>query len=71
MRLVLQDIYQSPTATVARHCFPVWIRWVRWVARSVQKNLLRSMVKVAQMIESHLAGILATGATPVLLIGYG
>ena len=59
MRLVLQDIYQSPTATMARHRFRVWIRWVRWVARQAPKNLLRSMVKVAEMIESHLAGILA------------
>jgi len=29
MRLVLQDIYQSPTATVAGHRFRVWCRWVR------------------------------------------
>jgi transposase len=59
MRLVLQDIYQSPSATVARHRFRVWIRWVRWVARQVPKQVLRSMVKVAEMIERHLAGILA------------
>jgi transposase len=59
MRLVLQDIYRSPTATVARQRFRVWCRWVRWVARQQPKNLLRSMVKVAAMIEKHLAGILA------------
>ena len=59
MRLVLQDIYMSPTATVARHRFRVWCRWVRWVARQQPKNLLRSMVKVAAMVENHLAGILA------------
>ena len=59
MRLVLQDIYRSPTAGVARHRFRVWCRWVRWAARQVPKNLLRSMVKVAEMVEKHLAGILA------------
>jgi len=59
MRLVLQDIYQSPTATVARHRFRAWCRWVRWVARQQPKNILRSMVKVAEMVENHLAGILA------------
>src|SRR3982750_5011418 len=56
MRLVLQDICRSPTATVARHRFRVW---VRWVARQVPKNVLRAMMKVAEMIERHLAGILA------------
>jgi transposase len=59
MRLVLQDIYRSPTAGVARHRFGVWCRWVRWAARKVPKNLLRSMVKVADLVEKHLAGILA------------
>jgi transposase len=59
MRLVLQDIYQSPTATVAQHRFRVWCRWVRWVAGKQPKKLLRSMVKVADMVENHLAGILA------------
>ncbi len=32
---------------------------MRWIARKQPKNLLRAMVKVAQMIETHLAGILA------------
>ena len=59
MRLVLQDIYRSPTATVAKHRFRVWCRWVRWVARAQPKNLLRAMVKVADLVEKHLAGILA------------
>ena len=59
MRLVLQDIYRSSTETEARHRFGVWCRWVRWVASKQPKNLLRSMVKVAEMIEKHLAGILA------------
>ena len=59
MRLVLQDIYRSATATVARQRLRVWCRWVRWVARQQPKNLLRSMVKVADLVEKHLAGILA------------
>jgi len=43
----------------ARRRFRVWCRWVRWVARPQPKNLLRAMVKVAAMVENHLAGILA------------
>jgi transposase len=59
MRLVLQDIYRSADAGSARHRFKIWCRWVRWVARSYKTGLLASMVKVAEMIENHLAGILA------------
>jgi transposase len=59
MRLVLQDIYRSPNATTARHRFRVWCRWVRWVARFYQANLLGSMVKLSQMVEDHLPGIVA------------
>jgi transposase len=59
MRLVLQDIYRSPEAGAARRRFQVWGRWVRWVARFHKASLFGSMVKLAQMIERHLAGILA------------
>jgi len=59
MRLVLQDIYRSPTVATARRRFQVWGRWVRWVARCYKASLLAAMVKLAQMIENHLAGILA------------
>ena len=59
MRLVLQDIYQSATATVAQQRFKVWCRWVRWVARFSKPSLFASMIKIAEMIESHLRGILA------------
>jgi len=59
MRLVLQDIYRSPAATTARQRFHVWCRWVRWVARFYKASLFGSMVKLAQLIERHLAGILA------------
>lgn len=59
MRLVLQDIYRSAEATTAKRRFQVWIRWVRWVARFYKHNVFVSMVKLAQMIEEHLAGIVA------------
>jgi transposase len=58
MRLVLQDIYRSAQAGIARHRFKVWCRWVRWVARFHKASLFASMVKLAQMVENHLAGIL-------------
>ena len=32
---------------------------MRWVARFYKANLLAAMVKLAQMVENHLAGILA------------
>ena len=59
MRLVLQGIYQSPTATQARRRLKVWCRWVRWVARFYKSALFGSMLRAAQMVENHLAGILA------------
>ena len=59
MRLVLQDIYQSEHVGTARRRFKVWCRWVRWAARFCKPNLLASMVKIAQMVENHLEGILA------------
>jgi transposase len=58
MRLVLQDIYRSPNAAVAGWRLRIWCRWVRWVAR-FQKWIFKPMVEMAQMIENHLAGILA------------
>lgn len=59
MRLILQDIYRSAEVTVARRRFRIWCRWVRWVARWQPGNLLQPMVKVANMVEHHLEGILA------------
>jgi transposase len=58
MRVVLQDIYRSPNATVASWRLRVWCRWVRWVAR-FKKWIFKPMVEMALMIENHLAGILA------------
>jgi transposase len=46
-------------AAPARHRFKVWCRWGRWAARFYTSNLLASMVKLAQMVGNHLAGILA------------
>lgn len=59
MRLVLQGIYQSPDANQARARFKVWCRWVRWVGRVYKLALFGSMIRVAEMIETHLKGILA------------
>jgi transposase len=72
MRLVLQDIYRSIDAGSARHRFKIWCRWVRWVARFYKASLFASMVKMAQMIENHLAGILAhwkSGVTNAFMEG--
>jgi len=72
IRLVLQDIYRSAQAATARHRFKVWCRWVRWVARFYKSNLMASMVKLAQMVENHLAGILAhwkSGVTNAFMEG--
>jgi transposase len=62
MRLSLQDIYRLGDATTARHRLRVWCRWVRWAARCYREktgNVFASMLKLAQMVENHLAGILA------------
>lgn len=59
MRLVLQDIYRSANASVAEARFRVWCRWVRWVGRFHKASLINSMVKLAQMVETHLKGIVA------------
>lgn len=59
MRLVLQDIYRSPSASVARQRLRVWCRWVRWVARHVKNRVFEPMLKLAKLVEKHLAGILA------------
>jgi len=60
MRMVLQDIYRSANATTARRRFRVWVRWVRWVARYYQTGgRFNPILKLAQMVENHLQGILA------------
>jgi len=59
MRLVLQDIYKSPTREQAHRRLLIWCRWVRWVARLHNPRLFAAMVQAAKMITKHLAGILA------------
>jgi transposase len=59
MRLQLQDIYKLPTASEARERLLAWCRWVRWTSRKHKPVLFAPMVKIAQMIQSHLPGILA------------
>ena len=60
MKLVLQDIYREPRQRRARRRFLVWCRWVKWVAKKPGQELLyRPMVKVAEMILTHLQGIVA------------
>ena len=58
MRLVLQDIYRSSSAALARQRLRVWCRWVRWAARTY-KLLFIAMVKLAELIQAHWTGILA------------
>jgi len=43
----------------AEHRFLAWCRWVRWVAKKHVSLLFASMLKVAQMVETNLKGILA------------
>ncbi len=59
MRLGLQDIYRLESVQAARQRFLAWCRWVRWVAKKHMSFILLSMVKVAKMVETNLAGILA------------
>ena len=59
MRLCLQDIYRLEKVQEAEHRFLAWCRWVRWIARKQVSFLFASMLKVAQMVETNLKGILA------------
>lgn len=72
MKLQLQKIYAEPSAAVAQRRFKAWCRWVKWVARRTQYNVLRAMDKLADTIQSHLKGILAhwkTGLTNAFMEG--
>jgi transposase len=59
MRLSLQDIYQLPDRGLAKRKLLAWCRWVRRVAKRHTSLLFSRMLKCAEMIESHLPGILA------------
>jgi len=57
MRLVLQDIYCSANAREAAHRFKVWCRWVNWVVRRQEKGIMNSMLKLSEMVKTHIKGI--------------
>jgi transposase len=59
MRLCLQDIYRLADQRQARQSFLAWCRWVRWIAKKHKAFLFDPMLKMAQMVETHLNGILA------------
>lgn len=59
MRLALRDIYGARTEKQAREQFALWCLWVRREVAKKGQDLLQPMLKVAEMIESHLQGILA------------
>jgi transposase len=59
MRLALQEIYQLDSAAEAAKRFTKWCRWVRKEAAKPTRWLLHHMAKVADLIESHITGILA------------
>lgn len=59
MRLGLQEIYRLPYRSLVRRRLASWSRWVRRVAKKAPEQVFEAMVKVAEMIEAHLEGILA------------
>jgi transposase len=58
MRLALQAIYLLPLPRAKRRLLS-WCRWVNRAAILAPAHLLRPMLRVANMISSHLPGILA------------
>lgn len=72
MRLCLQDIYRLGNQNQARRSLLAWCRWVRWIAKKHKEFLFAPMLKAAQMVETHLAGILAhwkSGVTNAFMEG--
>ena len=59
MKLTLQDIYELPDVNRAERKLRAWCRWVRRVAARHTELTFAAMVECANMIESHLSGILA------------
>ena len=58
MRLILQDLYELRDVRQARRDFQIWCQWVKDTAAKEGRHLLQPMVKVAEMVERHLEGIL-------------
>lgn len=72
MRLVLQGIYECRHEGAARKKFKEWCQWVRRKCGQKKHALLEPMAKAANMIESHLEGILGhwkEGLTTAFLEG--
>src|SRR5512140_2100238 len=72
MRLTLQDIYQGVDAKQARKDLAAWCRWVKEKAEKKGHELLEPMVRVANMVERHVEGILGhwkEGLTTAFLEG--
>lgn len=72
MRLILQDIYKSLDVDQARKDFGSWCRWVKDRAAKNGHELLKPMMRVAEMVERHIEGILGhwkAGLTTAFLEG--
>lgn len=72
MRLILQDIYSGNCVKKARKDLKLWCRWVKDKATQKGHELLEPMVRVAQMVERHIDGILGhwkEGLTTAFLEG--
>jgi transposase len=72
MRLGLQNVYRCGTVAQARRKFADWCAWVRASAVDAAASLLAPMVKVADLVERHLEGILGhwkDGLTTAFLEG--
>jgi transposase len=59
MRLALQEIYTLKYRSQAKRRLASWCKWVRREAAKTKWFLLGAILKVVQMIEKHLDGILA------------
>jgi transposase len=72
MRLELQKVYTTGTASKARRQFKAWCEWVQTEAEALASGLLEPMSKAAAMVERHLEGILGhwkAGLTTAFLEG--
>lgn len=72
MRLILQDLYGLRDVAQARQDFTTWCGWVKETAAKQGHDLLQPMVKVAELVERHLEGILGhwkSGLTTAYLEG--
>jgi transposase len=72
MRLGLQNVYRCTTVAQARRKLADWCAWVRASAVDAAASLLAPMVKVVDMVERHLEGILGhwqDGLTTAFLEG--